>query len=125
MQVLELCLCHCNALDAACAIDCVVTCGCSYMTERMGFRSKELVVEKAALEAAMAKEEVRWCLGVTQGVFSHFLLQAARAAAEADAARKAAVRWSRSSTTRKTLNPLCCRRMRLRLLRRWWRWRRK
>lgn len=44
----------------------------AYMAERMGFRSKELVVEKAALEAAIAKEE------------------AARAAAEADAARKAA-----------------------------------
>ena len=51
--------------------------------------------------------------------------EVARAAAEADAARKAAVRRSRSSATRKTLNPLCCRRMRLRLLHRWWRWRRK
>ena len=44
----------------------------SYMAERMAFRSKELQVEKAALEEALAKEE------------------AARALAEAEAARKAA-----------------------------------
>ncbi len=37
---------------------CRVTITGSYMAERMGFRAKELVVEKAAVEEAMAKEEV-------------------------------------------------------------------
>jgi hypothetical protein len=36
----------------------VVTFACSYMAERMVFRAKELLVEKAAMEEAMAKEEV-------------------------------------------------------------------
>ena len=46
-------------------------CGRRYMAERMGVRSKELVVEKAALEAAVAKEEVRRCQGrSTRRVFS-------------------------------------------------------
>ena len=37
-------------------------CG-SYMGERMGMRAKELQVEKAAMEEAMAKEEVLGCSG--------------------------------------------------------------
>lgn len=46
------------------------------MSERMAFRSKELVVEKVALEAAIAKEEVRRRLGAVQGVFSHAVFTA-------------------------------------------------
>jgi hypothetical protein len=39
-----------------------VTARCSYMADRMGLRAKELVVEKALVEEAAAKEEV-WCCG--------------------------------------------------------------
>jgi hypothetical protein len=46
--------------DSATHAQCLaVTLAGSYMAERMGFRAKELLVEKAAMEEAMAKEEVR------------------------------------------------------------------
>ena len=41
----------------------VILCG-SYMSERMVIRAKELQVEKAAMEEAMAKDEALRCSGM-------------------------------------------------------------
>ncbi len=54
----------CSAASATHSQFLFVTFDGSYMAERMAFRAKELLVEKAAMEEAMAKEEVphlRWC----------------------------------------------------------------